>query len=266
MPTMTTHAPGTFCWVELAADDAEAARRFYTGLFGWTTRDNPIGPGEKDIYTVYQKDGQDAAASYGMMQDQRAAGMPPAWMSYVAVEDADATAAKVKELGGTVVAGPFDAMELGRMAFVKDPGGAVFAIWQAKAHPGVGVRGEPGSLGWNELATNDAAQAKAFYGGLFGWQGDTQNMGMEYTVFSGPTGMTGGMYTLTPEMAGMPPSWMPYFGVEDADAAAAKASSLGATVLKGPDDIPNVGRFALIRDPQGAMFYIIKFEMPGAGS
>jgi len=85
-------------------------------------------------------------------------------------------------------------------------------------------------------------------------------------VFSGPTGMTGGMYTLTPEMAGMPPSWMPYFVVEDADATAAKASSLGGTVLKGPDDIPNVGRFALIRDPQGAMFYIIRFEMPGAGS
>ena len=201
-----------------------------------------------------------------MMQDQRDAGMPPAWMSYVAVEDADASAAKVKELGGTIVAGPFDAMELGRMAFVKDPGGAVFAIWQAKSNPGVGVRGEPGALGWNELATNDAAQAKAFYGGLFGWQGDTQNMGIEYTVFSGPTGMTGGMYTLTPEMAGMPPSWMPYFGVEDADAAAEKASSLGAMVLKGPDDIPNVGRFALIRDPQGAMFYIIRFEMPAAGS
>jgi hypothetical protein len=182
------------------------------------------------------------------------------------VEDADRSAGRAGELGGTVLTGPFDAMDLGRMAIVQDPGGAVFALWQAKSHPGLGVRDEVNALGWSELATNDTAQGKAFYTGLFGWESDTQDMGMEYTVFSAATGMVAGMYALTPEMAGMPPSWMPYFVVNDAEASVEKARSLGATVLKEPADIPGVGRFALIQDPQGAMFYVIRMQMPDAAS
>ena len=259
MPTLITHAPGTFSWIELSADDAAAAKRFYTGLFGWTATDNKIGPGDNDIYTIYRLDGQDVGASYAMMQDQRDGGIPTNWMSYIAVENADETAARAKELGATLMVEPFDVMELGRMAVVQDPTGAVFSIWQAKNHTGVGVKGEANSLGWNELATTDTARAKEFYSGLFGWQGDTQNMGMEYTVFNGPTGMVGGMYGITGQMQGMPPCWLPYFVVEDTDAAAEKARSLGATVMVGPDDIPTVGRFAMIKDPQGAMFYVIKF-------
>ena len=257
MPTLTTHAPGTFSWIELAATDADAARRFYTEMFGWEATDTPIS--DDEVYTIYRIGGQDVGASYAMMQDQREMGMPSNWVSYVAVEDADATAARARELGGTVMAEPFDVMEHGRMAVIQDPTGAVFAIWQARNHPGVGVKGEAGSLGWNELATTDTGRAKDFYSGLFGWQGDTQNMGIEYTVFNGPTGMIGGMYGITAEMQGMPPCWLPYFVVEDADAAAEKARSLGATVMVGPDDIPTVGRFAMIQDPQGAMFYVIKF-------
>jgi len=258
MPTLTTHAPGTFSWIELAAHDADAAKRFYTEMFGWEASDNPIS--DNEVYTIYRLGGQDAGASYSMMQDQKAMGMPSNWTSYVAVEDADATAARARELGGTVMAGPFDVMEHGRMAVIQDPTGAVFAIWQAKNHAGVGVKGEANSLGWNELATTDTARAKEFYSGLFGWRENTQNMGgMDYTVFDGSTGMVGGMYGITEQMQGMPPCWLPYFVVEDADAAAEKARSLGATVMVGPDDIPTVGRFAMIRDPQGAMFYIIKF-------
>ncbi|HEX8905102.1 MAG TPA: VOC family protein, partial [Longimicrobiaceae bacterium] len=256
--TFTTHAPGTFCWLELHAHDASAARRFYSDLFGWTTRDTPIGPGENDVYTIYQLDGRDAAASTAMMPEQKAGGMPSSWLAYIAVENADQSAARAGELGGTVLMGPFDAMELGRMAIIQDPAGAVFAIWRAKSHPGLGVRDELRALGWSELATNDAAKAKEFYGGVFGWEGDTQNMGMEYTVFRGPTGMVAGMYEITPEMAGMHPSWLPYFVVDDAEASVEKARSLGATILKEPADIPGVGRFALLQDPQGAFFYVIK--------
>lgn len=266
MPTLTTHAPGTFCWLELHAHDAAAARRFYSALFGWSVRDTPIGPGEHDVYTVYQLDGRDAAASTAMAAEQKAGGMPSSWLEYIAVENADESAARARELGGTVLMGPFDAMDLGRMAIVQDPAGAVFALWQARRQPGLGVRDETGALGWSELATTDTGKAKTFYTGLFGWEGDTQDMGMEYTVFRGPTGMVGGMYAITPEMAGMPPCWMPYFLVDDADASAEKAGSLGATVLKEPSDIPGVGRFALIRDPQGAMFYVIRMQMPAASS
>jgi uncharacterized protein len=266
MPTVTTHAPGTFCWLELHAHDPAAAKRFYAEMFGWTTNDMPVGPGENDVYTVYQLDGRDVAASTAMMPEQRAGGMPSAWLQYIAVENADETAAKARELGGTVLMGPFDAMELGRMAIIQDPAGAVFAVWQAKSHPGLGVRGDTGSLGWNELATTDTAKAQEFYGGVFGWRGETQAMGMEYTVFHGETGMPGGMYQITEEMQGMPPCWLPYFAVDDADAAAGKARSLGATVMVGPADIPSVGRFALVRDPQGAMFYVIRFLPPTSNS
>jgi predicted enzyme related to lactoylglutathione lyase len=207
---------------------------------------------------MYRLDGRDVAASYPMDADQKAMGMPSSWLSYVAVEDVDASAARAKELGASILAEPFDVMEHGRMAMVQDPTGALFALWQAGKHPGFGVRGDPGSLGWNELATNDVARARDFYTALFGWRAEVMNVGMEYTVFNGGTGPLAGAYALTPEMEGMPVCWLPYFGVEDADAMAAKATSLGATVLKEPADIPGVGRFAVLRDPQGATFSILQ--------
>jgi len=268
MPTVTAAPPGTFCWLELAAHDPAAARRFYTEMFGWTTVDTPIGEGENDIYTIYQLDGQSVGAQYHLTPDAPAAELLGGWLPYIAVEDADASARRVGELGGTVAGGPMDVMEHGRMALARDPGGAVFALWQPRQHTGFGVRGEAGSVGWNELATPDTAQAQAFYGGLFGWEGQTTSMGggFDYTTFSGPAGMVGGMYALTPQMAGMPPCWLPYFVVADADAAAEKARSLGATIQVGPDDIPGIGRFAMVQDPQGAMFYVIRFVMPGSSS
>ena len=260
--TDTKHAPGTFSWVDLGAHDPGAARRFYTELFGWTTEDNQYGPDEGDVYTTYKLDGRSVAASYPMDAQQKAEGMPSTWLSYVAVEDADASAARAKELGATLVVEPFDVMEHGRMAMVQDPGGALFALWQARAHPGAEVRGEIGSLGWNELATNDATKARDFYTGLFGWRADVMNVGMEYTVFNGDAGPVAGAYALTPEMEGMPVCWLPYFAVEDPDATAEKAKSLGATVLKEPEDIPGIGRFTMLRDPQGAMFYAMRFDPP----
>lgn len=265
MTDTTTHAPGTFCWIDLGAHDAAAARRFYTAMFGWTAVESQYGPAEGDIYTTYELDGKKVAASYPMDQNQKEMGIPSAWLSYVAVESADASAARAKELGASLPAEPFDVMQFGRMAMVQDPAGALFALWQAGTHPGIDVRSVPGSLAWNELATKDLAAARAFYPALFGWRAETMDVGMAYTQFLNDAGPLAGAYAITPEMEGMPPCWLPYFAVDDADAAAAKAASLGATVMKGPDDIPNVGRFAMIRDPQGAMFYIIKLN-PRASS
>ncbi|HET7462219.1 MAG TPA: VOC family protein [Longimicrobium sp.] len=267
MTSPTTHAPGTFCWLDLGAHDPQAARRFYTALFGWEADDNQYGPAEGDVYTMYRLDGKDVAASYGMDPNQKTMGIPSAWLCYVAVENADASAARAKELGATLMAEPFDVMEVGRMALVQDPTGALFALWQAARHTGFGVRGEPGSAGWFELATTDAARATSFYQELFGWTGQTMNAagGMDYTVFSGSTGMIGGMYQIGPQQAGMPPCWMPYFVVENTDAAADKAKTLGAEVMHGPMDIPGIGRFALLRDVQGAMFYLATFLPPQQG-
>jgi len=260
-PTLT---PGHFCWIDLGAHDAAAAKRFYTAFFGWTAEDMQYGAAETDVYTTYKLGGRAVAASYPMDADQKAMGMPSSWLSYVAVESADAGAARAKELGATIMAEPFDVMEVGRMALVQDPAGALFALWQAGTHPGFGVRGDPGSLGWNELATNDPAKARDFYTGLFGWRTDVMNVGMEYTVFLDDQGPLAGAYALTPEMEGMPTCWLPYFSVEDPDALAAKAASLGGTVLKEAADIPGIGRFAMLRDPQGAMFYVMRFAPPSA--
>ncbi|HEV7590075.1 MAG TPA: VOC family protein [Longimicrobium sp.] len=262
MTDTPTRAPGNFCWIDLGAHDARAAKDFYTAFFGWTAVDSQYGAAETDVYTMYKLGGRDVAASYAMDANQKAMGMPSSWLSYVAVDDADASAARAKELGASLLAEPFDVMQVGRMALVQDPTGALFALWQAGTHQGVGVRGEPGSLGWNELATNDAARAREFYTALFGWRADVMNVGMEYTLFNGDTGPLAGAYALTPEMEGMPVCWLPYFAVEDPDAMAVKATSLGATVMKEPADIPGIGRFAMIRDPQGAMLYIMRFDPP----
>lgn len=263
MTATATHAAGTFCWLDLAAHDPVAARAFYTAFFGWEAVDRQYGPTADDVYTLYYLDGQDAGASYTMDAPQKAGGMPSAWLMYVAVESADESAARAKELGGALMVEPFDVMEVGRMALVQDPTGAILALWEARSHSGVGQKDVPGTLGWAELATPDTARAGAFYSALFGWRGETQDVGMEYTVFKLGEQMVGGMYRLTSDKD-MPPCWMPYFVVSDADEAAAHGRRLGAAVLMEPMDIPSVGRMVLFRDPQGAMFYVIAWARPAA--
>jgi predicted enzyme related to lactoylglutathione lyase len=255
------YKPGTFCWVELGTTDGEAAKKFYTQLFGWDFTDNPIGPGM--VYTMLKLNGKDVGALYQLMPEMRAQGIPSHWLSYASVTSADESAAKAKELGATLMKGPFDVMDVGRMAVVQDPTGAVFALWQAKSHQGAGVVNAPGSFCWNELATTDTAKDGDFYAGLFGWGKDVQNFGpMEYTMFTNGGRPAGGMFKLMPEMAGVPPHWLVYFAVDDCDAKTQKATELGATTMKPPDDIPGIGRFSILVDPQGAAFAIIKLENP----
>lgn len=265
MSVTTPHAAGTFCWLDLAAHDAEAARRFYTALFGWEASDAKYGEGESDVYTTYRLDGHAAAASYPMDAAQKAQGMPSAWLLYVSVEDADESTRKARELGATIMADPFDVMEHGRMALLQDPAGALLALWQAKAHVGVGVRDEAGSFCWAELATRDTGRARDFYTALFGWDSAPFEGPMDYTIFTRNGQQVAGVYGITPEMGEMPPHWAPYFAVDDADATAERAKSLGGEVAMGPDDVPGVGRFVYLRDPQGAHFYAIRMaDMSGS--
>lgn len=250
MPEKTSFVPGEFCWIELATTDEAAAKEFYLPLFGWTNVDSPI-PGD-GVYVMLKKDGRDVGALYENKN------VPPAWLSYVWVANADESAEKAKSLGGTVVMPPFDVMGIGRMAVVQDPAGAKFAIWQALGPSGVGVTGEAGALCWNELTTTDLAGSETFYTSLFGWSAKHgTGGGMEYTELSvGGTGI-GGMMAMPAMMEGMPSHWIPYFAVDDADAITNDAKSHGAEAY-GPHDIPNVGRFAVINDPQGARFAIVK--------
>jgi len=212
MSTITQHAPGTFCWPELMTLDQEGARKFYSALFGWDSSDSPLGEGE--IYTIFKLGGRDVAALYTMRKEQRDQGVPPNWQAYVAVESADDAAKQAAALGATVLMGPFDVMDHGRMAVIKDPQGAVFCVWQANKTPGVTVLNEPNALVWTELATTDTAAAAKFYTGLFPWQAEAMQGPGSYTRFKRPDGnAAGGMMALAPEQQGTPPYWLSYFNV-----------------------------------------------------
>jgi predicted enzyme related to lactoylglutathione lyase len=257
MAEVTSHPPGAFCWVELGTSDQNAAKEFYGKLFGWTFQDQPMGPDPNDAYTIFKLKGRDVAAGY-KLNPQMHAGVPPHWMLYVATADADATAAKATELGGQTMMPPFDVFDFGRMSVLKDPTGGSFSIWQAKTNTGVGIVNEPGAFCWGQLNTNDTAKAEAFYTSLFGWSSNTgSGGGMTYTEWMLNGTPFGGMMSLPPGESG-PPHWLAYFAVADCDAAAALAASLGAATYVPPSDIPGTGRFAVLADPQGAVFAIYK--------
>jgi len=175
--------------------------------------------------------------------------------------DMDEKVEKAKAEGATVMNGPFDVATHGRMAVIKDPTGAVFAVWQPLDHQGSGVWGVPGAATWSELGTNDTDKAGEFYANVFGWT--KEPFGDMYTVLKNDNKGIGGMYKLTPEMGPMPPNWLLYFSVEDADAAVQKATELGAQVMRPAEEIPGVGRFAILTDPQGAAFAVIKTQPHG---
>lgn len=248
--TTPSNAPGTFCWVELSTSDGNAAKAFYTSLFDWTPVDVPIPNG---VYVLLQKGGRDAAA---LMENKIG---HPAWLLYIAVASADEAAEKATSLGGKLLQPPFDAMDLGRMALVQDPAGAVFAVWEAKKNPGLGVQGEPDTYCWAELTVPDPAPCEPFYTQLFGWHAKhSTESPMEYTEWHFGERAIGGMLPTPKEMPNIPPHWMPYFMVTDCDATLDKAKSLGVKNFFGPQDIPHVGRFAIMEDPQGARFAVIK--------
>lgn len=259
MPEFSKHEPGTFCYAELVTSDPAATGKFYTALFGWSRDDQDMG--EFGIYTQFQMNGKIVAAQYKIVAEQEAMNVPPHWGQYVTVNDAEASTAKVAELGGQVIMGPQDVMDHGRMSVLADPAGAVFNLWQPKQNIGIELRDDPGTMCWNELMTTDTAGAKSFYGGLFGWEPEAMDMGDmgEYTIFNRGAGQdVGGMMAITPEMGPIPPSWLVYFAAEDIEATLEKAVSLGAKPMVPPTDIPEVGRFAVIVDPVGAVFAIYK--------
>ncbi|HQQ75907.1 MAG TPA: VOC family protein [Thermoanaerobaculia bacterium] len=255
MAEVTSHAPGAFCWIELGTTDQKAAKDFYTKLFGWSFTDNDMGPGM--TYTIFHLNGRDAAACY-TLEAAKMPGVPPHWMLYVATADADASARRAGELGGKVNAPAFDVMDFGRMAVLADPTGGNFCVWQAKANRGIGVQDEPGAFCWGQLNTNETAKAEAFYTALFGWRAKTgTGGGMTYTEWVLGGKPIGGMMA-PPDGARVPAHWLPYFAVADCDAAAARAVSLGARTYVPPASIEGTGRFAVLADPQGAVFAIYR--------
>jgi predicted enzyme related to lactoylglutathione lyase len=213
-------------------------------------------------YTLMRKSGKTVAGNMKAMTE----GQPPAWVSYVSVDDADSTVALAKKAGATVFVEPMDVADIGRMSVFADPTGAAIGIWQPKTFQGAELASEAGAFAWNELNTRDVLTAKSFYAEVFGWQPSDLDMeGMKYTEWKVGDKSVAGMMTM-PDMvpAEFPAHWLVYFGIDDTDAAVSKASQLGATTFVPPTDIPP-GRFAVLADPDGAAFALIKMNPMDAG-
>ena len=258
MGQRTTHPPGTFSWVDLATTDPVAAKAFYAGLFGWETEDGDAGDGA--VYTTASLDGDAICGMFEMPEEMRAMGVPPNWTSYVTVADADAAAARTGELGGEAVRDAFDVMDAGRMAVLKDPQGAVFAVWQPGTRIGAERVNDVGCLCMNELATTDMEAAGSFYGDLFGWTTETVDTGPDgpplVSAYNGKTLNA----SLSPVEGGAPPHWRPYFTVESVQATLERVGDLGGKCLAGPIPLPD-GAIAIVLDPQGAQFGLFEGEV-----
>ena len=250
MPTRDGYPEGTPCWADLATGDVDAAKAFYGKLFGWTYRDQDA---DSMPYSMADQKGL-SAAGIGPLQDPN---MPPVWSTYFAVDDADATAARITDAGGTLMMEPFDVMDAGRMAFAFDPTGAVFGIWQAKEHFGAAIVNEHGTLNWNELQSDDLDTALEFYATVFGHTHKTAEMpnGPYTSVSVGDRVVAGAMPKVMPEV---PNHWGVYFAVDDVEAAMGVVNAEGGSVTFGPMAIPEVGTFVGIVDPTGAHSTLIQ--------
>lgn len=257
MGERTEYKPGTFSWTDLSTTDQEGAKAFYAGLFGWEADDLPVGEGQ--TYSMQRIGGKNVAAISQQPAQQRDAGVPPMWNSYVTVESADDAAARAGELGATVHAPPFDVMDAGRMAVIQDPQGAFLMVWEARENIGAQLVNAPGALAWNELATLDVEGSRAFYGGLFGWQIDPyEGTGQPYWVIQNDGRGNGGVRKGSEP--GPPPHWLVYFACEDLDASVARVEELGGTKHMGPMDI-QIARIAVVGDPQGAIFCLYQGQL-----
>lgn len=252
-------AAGTFCWADLGTTDAASAKNFYSQLFGWSIFEPPDTHGSMP-YSIFQIDGHDVVAAYPLCDEMRAKGIPPHWLAYVLVENVEESAARAWELGGKVDMEPIDVEGHGRMALITDPTGAMVALWQPLKHTGSGHLNQVGGMCWHELATRDHERAREFYCALFGWGAQTADVGRTiYTTFTRADGTpAGGMLQMNEQWGEIPAHWTIYFSVADCDATAARARELGGEVCVEPTDLPPIGRFAVIRDAEGASFSIIK--------
>jgi uncharacterized protein len=240
MGERTSHAPGTFSWVDLSTSDPDGAKTFYAALFGWDYDDREVPGG---VYSMALKDGKEAGAISGAQP-----GQPTAWNSYVTVESADAAAAAAQEQGGEVMGEPFDVMDAGRMATVFDPNGSAFAVWEPRESVGAAVVNEPGTLTMNQLNTTAPERSQDFYSGVFGWRFESlPDADQPYWGIYNGDRLNAGMLQQPPDM------WLAYFGSESVDDDAGRIGELGGEMMVPPLSIP-AGRLLVARDPQGAVF------------
>jgi predicted enzyme related to lactoylglutathione lyase len=254
MPTRSGYAEGIPSWVDLGTPDVGGAKAFYSAIFGWAYREEDAGSSQ--YFTALC--GGLPAAGIGPLQDETT---PSTWTTYFAVDDADATAARIREAGGAIVLEPSAVGQAGRLAIATDPTGAVFGIWEAGEHFGAAIVNEHGGLNWNELVTEDIEGATVFYGKVFGHESETEDWGegQTYTTFKvGGRGIAGGAAKPGPDISNQ---WNIYFAVDDASAAINAATAAGGSVLREARETDGVGIIARLADPYGASFAIIQLSL-----
>lgn len=245
------YTPGTPCWVDLTTPDVEGAIAFYSALHGWSAREVMEG-----AYWYFERDGAVVAGLSALSDEQRAAGMPPAWSMYVAVEDAAASVERAASLGGGEVAAPLAIDGVGTMAAVADPQGGVTLLWQEGTFAGAEAVNEVGAWCWDDLQTGDPAAAAPFYEGLFGWSvSEVPGAGGAYMSIAHEGRAIAGLMRAAREVPR--PYWTVYVGVASVDDTLAMATGLGGRVVVEPMAVPS-GRFAVGLDPQGAVFCVLE--------
>jgi len=248
---------GKFIWYDVMSNDTKASRAFYAKALGWSAREAGMGNGP---YTLFSADVVDVGGLIAISDEARKRGVPPCWNGYIAVDDVDDYAARVKKAGGQVHRPPEDIPGVGRFAVVADPHGAVFIIMKGNSAEGPPepAPGAPGHVGWRELQAGDGKAAFAFYSDLFGWKKenaiDMGKMGV-YQTFSTGGAAVGGIMTKVPEAPG--PFWLYYFNVEAIDAAVARVRKAGGKIGLEPTQVPTGQWIAQAFDPQGAMFGLL---------
>jgi predicted enzyme related to lactoylglutathione lyase len=250
---------GLFSWADGQSTDVAKSKAFYTEVMGWTHED--IHMWDDQYYTMFIADGEYVAGMGQMQADMQAQGIPSHWSNYVNVDDVDAIATRVTELGGTLLMEPMDVFESGRMLFLQDPTGAQLGLWQPKQHKGAGLVNTAGAISWNELTTSDTQAARDFYAGLFGWTYQKID-GTEYYVVMNGTRPNGGIMPKPGAMGDMPSAWTVYFSVADIDQTVETAQANGGNVIGHIMEAGDSGRFAIITDPTGMAAAFIQVKNP----
>ncbi|HEX7490339.1 MAG TPA: VOC family protein [Candidatus Limnocylindrales bacterium] len=252
-----TMAPATLkpVWIDLSSSDAAASRDFYSRLFGWEIQVSPDP--QYGGYSQAQIGGKDVAGIGPKMMPEA----PTAWSVYIGTADIVALAAKVQAAGGNVIAPPMQVGDQGSMAVFQDPAGAFISAWQPAMMAGGLVGAGAGTFGWAELSSRGLNEALPFYKQAFGWDAKVGTMGEggpRYIEFRVGDDLIAGAQDMNPMVPPEVPSyWLVYFSVDDVDASLRKALEIGAREVLSPMDFAG-GRFAIVSDPQGASFGLLK--------
>ncbi len=234
MTSMTSHAQNAPCWAGVRSPDVEASVAFYSELFGWDAL-----PAAANGYVVMTHNGA-PVVGIGPFLDP---GDEARWCTYVNVADADASAAAAVEAGATIEIAPFDVMDVFKVGVVSDAVGAELWFWQPYSFIGAHLVDEPGAVCWRELATSSVADARDFYGRVFGWETDD-----DLVLRLGGDAVGG----ITETSNGAESGWTVAIGAEDVQATVEDAERLGATVVDGAAR----GESVVLSDPHGAVFAV----------